>query len=247
MEEKVRKGEGEEKMAQIIRKYVIPGDVVAEGRYRSLANVIRINNKLYSTRIGLAEITNEGVRVIPLSGSYMPRVDDLIIGKIVDYSAFAWEVDINSCFPAFLPAQNVFGKEFTPSKDSLAKKLDIGDLIAAKIVSFDRTRDPLLTISGPGLGKIPKGEIVKISPTKVPRLIGKKGSMIKIIEQNTNCKLIIGQNGLVVITGLPEGVLKAIRAIKMIEEGAHTADLTARVQSMLAGGKKEVEEDEQAN
>jgi exosome complex component RRP4 len=244
LENKVVEDKGEEKMTQVIRKYVIPGDLVAEGRYRSLTNVVRVGNKLYSTRIGLAEITSEGVKVIPLSGPYMPRVDDLVIGKIVDYSAFAWEVDINSCFPAFLPAQSVFGKEFTPSKNSLIKKLNIGDLIAAKIVSFDRTRDPLLTISGPGLGKIPKGEIVKISPTKVPRLIGKKGSMIKIIEQSTNCKLVIGQNGLIVITGSPEGVLKAIRAIKMIEEGAHTADLTARVQSMLAEGvKEEVEGD----
>lgn len=185
----------------------------------------------------MAEISQEGVRVIPLSGPYIPRVDDLVIGKIVDYSAFAWEVDINSCFFAILPAQNVFGREFSPARDSLRGQFALGDLLAAKIMAFDRTRDPILSIGGPGLGRIPRGEIVKITPTKVPRLIGKKGSMIKTIESGSGCRLVLGQNGLVVVTGPSEGVLMAAKAIRLVEEEAHTADLTQKVQLLLSAGK----------
>lgn len=181
----------------------------------------------------MAEIGREGVRVIPLSGPYIPRVDDLVIGKVVDFSAFAWEVDINSCFFAFLPAQSVFGRDYSPAKESLTKKFNIGDLLIAEIMAFDRTRDPLLSTSGPGLGRIPRGETVKIAPTKVPRLIGKKGSMIKTIENGTGCRMVIGQNGVVVVTGPPDGVLMAVRAIRLVEEEAHTADLTQKVQSLL--------------
>lgn len=223
-------------MPEIKRKYVIPGEVIAEGNYRPVANVLRVGEKYYSTRVGMAEVSHEGVRVIPLSGPYIPRVDDLVVGKIVDYSAFAWEVDINSCFFAFLPAQSVFGRDYSPAEDSLTSKFAVGDMLAAKIIAFDRTRDPLLGLSGPGLGRIPKGEIVKITPTKVPRLIGKRGSMIRTIEMSTNCRLTIGQNGVVVVNGSPEGVLMSIKAIRLVEEEAHTADLTQKVQSLLGQG-----------
>lgn len=220
-------------MPDVKRKYVIPGELITEGSYRPLANVVKRGNRFYSTRVGLAEFSQEGVRVIPLTGPYIPRVDDLVIGKIVDYSAYAWEVDINSCFLAYLPAKNVYGKNFTPGQEKLVKKFDIGDLIAAVVTAFDRTRDPILSVSGQGLGKLTKGEVVKISPTKVPRLIGKKGSMIRTIESGTGCRLTIGQNGVIVVVGRPEGVIKAVKAIKLVEEEAHLADLTQKVQAML--------------
>jgi len=226
------------KMPEVKRKYVIPGELITEGNYRPLANVVKRGNKFYSARIGLAEFGQEGVRVIPLTGPYIPKVNDLVIGKIIDYSAFFWQVDINSCFTAYLLAKNVYGKNFTPGQESLVKKFDIGDLIAAVVTAFDRTRDPILSVSGPGLGKITKGEVVKIAPTKVPRLIGKKGSMIRTIEAGTGCKLTIGQNGVIVVVGRPEGIIKAVKVIKLVEEEAHLADLTQKVQAML--GVKEV-------
>ncbi|MCP8319165.1 MAG: exosome complex RNA-binding protein Rrp4 [Candidatus Methylarchaceae archaeon HK01B] len=222
----------------ISRKYVTPGELIVEGDYKPINNVIRVDDKFYATKIGLAEIGRGGIRVIPLSGPYIPRVDDLVIGKIVDYSAFSWEVDINSCFFAYLPAQNVFGRDFSPDRESLSKKFSIGDLIYAKVIAYNRTRDPLLSISGPNLGRIPKGEILKINSAKIPRLIGKKGSMIKTIESATNCKLIIGQNGIILITGPHDGILLANRAIKMVESEAHLASLTNKVQNFLSESKE---------
>ncbi len=221
-------------MSEIKRKYVIPGDLVAQGNYRNTSNVLRLDDKLISTRVGMAEVTQDSVRVIPLSGPYIPRVDDLVVGKITDYSAFAWEVDINSCLPAFLPAQSVFGRDYSPARESLTSKFAIGDLITARIAAFDRTRDPMLSVSGPGLGLISSGEVVKISPIKVPRVIGKKGLMIKTIESGTNCRLAVGQNGLIVVSGSAEGIPTVISALKLIEKEAHVADLTQKVQALLS-------------
>ncbi len=181
-------------MPDVKRKYVIPGEVVARGNVRADSNVMRVNDTLVATRVGMAEIGHDVVRVVPLSGPYIPRIDDLVVGKVIDYSAFAWETDINSCFFGILPAASVFGRDYSPSKDSLTDKLKVGDMIASRVIAFDRTRDPLLSISGPGLGRIPRGQVVKISPAKVPRLIGKKGSMIKTIEMGTRCRMLIGQN-----------------------------------------------------
>jgi exosome complex component RRP4 len=74
---------------------------------------------------------------------------------------------------------------------------------------------------------------VKISPAKVPRLIGKKGSMIKSIEAGTHCRMLIGQNGVVIIVGASEDTIKAARAVNLVEQEAHSADLTEKVQAML--------------
>jgi exosome complex component RRP4 len=116
----------------------------------------------------------------------------------------------------------------------MGRQLNIGDLIIARIVSFDRTRDPMLTVQDKDLGKIPYGEFIKISPTRVPRLIGKRGSMIQTIEQATQTRVIIGQNGIVVVTGRDiEGLSLAVKAIKMVEEESHTTNLTQRVKSLL--------------
>lgn len=218
---------------ELKRRFVIPGEVVAHGSLRAETNVMRVGDKIVSTRVGMAEIAHDAVRVVPLSGPYIPRIDDLVVGKVIDYSAFSWEVDMNSCFFWVLPAQSVFGRDYSPAKDSLTDRLAVGDTIAAKVIAFDRTRDPLLSISGPGLGRIPRGQTVKISPAKVPRLIGKKGSMIRSIESGTNCRMLIGQNGVVVVVGAPDDILRAITAVNLVEDQAHSPDLTEKVQGLL--------------
>src|ERR671910_94288 len=192
-------------MHEVKRRYVIPGDKIAEGNFRPLMNVIKSGNALIATRIGIAETGRDGVKVIPLSGVYIPRVNDLVIGKIIDHSSLSWEVDINSCFSAHLPAQDVFGRDFSPARDDMTKHFAIGDMITARIIAFDRTRDPMLTVQDRDLGKIPRGELLRISATRVPRLIGKS----------------------------PEGVNLAVRAIRMVEEEAHTANLTQRIKGLL--------------
>src|SRR5215213_1869932 len=221
-------------MHEMKRRYVIPGDKIAEGNLRPLMNVVKSGNALIATRIGIAETGRDGVKVIPLSGVYIPRVNDLVIGKVVDHSSLSWEVDVNSCFSAHLPAQDVFGRDFSPARDDMTKHFAIGDMITARIIAFDRTRDPMLTVQDRDLGKIPRGELLRISATRVPRLIGKRGSMIQTIEQATQTRVLIGQNGSVVVTvRSPEGENVAVRAIRMVEEEAHTANLTQRIKALL--------------
>ena len=222
------------------RKYVIPGDLVTTGPFRPEQNVILEGNKIISTTIGISEIYDDSVRVIPLTGKYIPKINDLVIGKVISHTSLSWELDINSCYVGFLPAQDVFGRDFSAHADELASKLKSGDLVAARIANFDRTRDPLVTISDRDLGKIDSGDLVKISPSKVPRLIGKRGSMIQMIEMATNAAVTIGQNGWVVVScETPEGLLKAKKAIEMINEKAHVANLTDQVKEML-----EIKDDE---
>lgn len=216
------------------RKYVIPGDVVTTGPFRPEQNVVLDGNKIISTAIGVSEIYDNAVRVIPLAGKYIPKINDLVIGKVISHNSLSWELDINSCYVGFLPAQDVFGRNFSSHDDDLTSKLKSGDLVATRIANFDRTRDPLVTISDRDLGKIDSGEMVMISPSKIPRLIGKRGTMIQTIESATNAIITIGQNGWVVVAcESADGLLKAKKAIQMVNEKAHIANLTEQVRGML--------------
>jgi exosome complex component RRP4 len=219
----------------IERKQVIPGDVIAKGNHRYGPYVEKRGDEYIALRVGLAEVGREGVKLNPLTGTYLPRAEDDVIGKVVDLNGFGWVVDINSCFDGFLPASFVFGREFSPSTHDLSSKFRVGDMIGARIESFERSRDPQLSIRGHGYGKIESGEIVKISPTKVPRLIGRRGAMINLISEKTGTDVRVGQNGIVVVNGTPEGLVRAVKAVRMVEEEAHAADLMSKVEAVLGG------------
>jgi len=215
-------------------QFVIPGDVIITGSYTPEQNVILDGDKIMSTAIGFYEIEDNRVNVIPLTGLYTPKIDDLIIGKVMSHSALSWDVDINSYYTGMLPASDIFGRDYLPSKDDLSLKLCVGDIISTRIINAGGSRGPLLSISGQNLGKIDSGELVKISPTKIPRLIGKHGSMIQTIESSTNATITIGQNGLIVVSSdETNGLLKALTAIRMVDEQAHLVDLTDKVKKML--------------
>jgi exosome complex component RRP4 len=128
----------------------------------------------------------------------------------------------------------VLSRPFKPQKDDLPQVLDAGDLVVVKVVSYDRTHDPQLTVAEPGLGKITRGQILKVTPTKVPRIIGRKGSMISMIKQETGCNIILGVNGVILITGKTlEDEQLAMMALQKIEVESHTTGLTDRITQML--------------
>ena len=215
-------------------QFVLPGDTIVTGDYTPEQNVIIDGDRVIATTVGFSEIKDSNVGVISLTGFYIPKIDDLIIGKVISYSALSWEIDINSYYSAILPASDIFGRDFTSSRDNLSLKLDKGDLIAARIVNVGSTREPLITISGQDLGKIDSGELVKITPSKVPRLIGKQGSMIQAIEGATNSSITIGQNGLIILNNdNNSGLERATRAIKMIEINLYEPDLEEKIQNLL--------------
>ena len=78
--------------------------------------------------------------------------------------------------------------------------------------------------------------MIKINCNKVPRVIGKMGSMIGLIKKHTNADITVGQNGLVWIKAeSPNDELRAETAIKIVDEHAHQSGLTEKVEAYLNG------------
>ena len=214
-------------------QFVLPGDIIVTGDYRPEQNVILEGDRLMSTAIGFSEIKDDLVTVTPLTGLYTPKTDDLVVGKIVSHNALSWEVNINSYYPGILTASDVFGKDYSPSRDDLSLKLNTGDIILARIANVN-SRDPLITITGENLGKVDSGELVKISPTKILRLTEKNGSMIQTIEGSTNATITVGQNGLIIVScDNSAGLKKAIASVKMIGMIQYEVNIEDKIQNIL--------------
>lgn len=225
------------------KQIVTPGDLLAEGEYLAGENTYVENKVIYSSRLGLVEYDNKKVNVVALKGFYIPRIGDLVIGTVTEVGFNGWTIDINAPYKAFLRPSDVLSRPFKPQKDELSEVLNVGDLVVAKIISYDRSHDPQLTVAEPGLGKVTRGQILKITPTKIPRVIGKKGSMITMIKEETGCQIILGLNGVVLITGKTlEDEQAALVAIRKIEEESHTSGLTDRITQMLKKNKPAEEE-----
>lgn len=231
------------------RQVVTPGDLLAENDYISGENTFKENGKIYATRVGLFIADNKRVHVVALKAFYIPMVGDTVIGKVLEVTLGGWLVDIRAPYPAMLRASDALERSFKPQRDDLPQLFDVGDIMIAKIVAYDRTRDPLLTVLERGLGKVTRGQIIQITPTKIPRVIGKQGSMVGVIKEQTGCQITIGQNGRIIVIGKsPEDERLAIMAIRKVEQEAHTTGLTDRVTEMLKKekgekSKKEVVED----
>ena len=209
---------------------VLPGDIITTGNYRPDQNVILDGDKLISTAIGFSETKDDSVSVIPITGFYTPSADDLVIGKIISHNALSWEVDINSYYPGILLASDIFGKDYSPSRDDLSLKLNIGDIVLARIANMG-SRDPLITIAGENLGPIDSGELVKISSAIIPQLTD---SIIQIIEENTNANITVGQNGLVVLKcDNSTGLTKAIKSIKMFGMMSNNDSIEEKIKKFL--------------
>jgi exosome complex component RRP4 len=225
------------------KQLVTPGELLAEGDYVAGDNTYVEGNKIYASRIGLADCDTKKVDVVALRALYVPKVGDIVIGTVAEVGFTGWTVDIKAPYTALLRASDVLSRPFKPQNDELSQVLNAGDLIVAKIASYDRAHDPQLTVSEPGLGKITRGQIMKVTPTKIPRVIGRKGSMISMIKQETGCQIILGLNGVILVTGKnPESEELAMMAIQKIEEESHTSGLTDRISQLLKEEKTKREE-----
>lgn len=208
---------------------VIPGQILADDEYYSGRGTFKDNGKVCSSLIGLVSLRNKKIRVIPLKSKYVPKKGDVVIGKINDVRFSMWDVDINSPYSGILPAFEVFGRE----KKELNKVYDVGDVLFLRVVDVDEIKKAKLGLKGRGMGKFKGGIIVDIAPTKVPRLIGKKGSMINMIKDKTKCKIVVGQNGLVWVKGDEDMEQLTKNIIHLIEAEAHTSGLTNKIKNKL--------------
>jgi exosome complex component RRP4 len=224
------------------RKVVIPGEMLGEGRAghgafeeRRIDESGSTKTVVFSKVLGLAE-EREGMDsklyfVIPLSGVYNPKRGDGVIGKVDQIIFSKFIVDINSPYEAVLPLNEVVDEFVDLTTTDLTKYLDFNDLVFAEIVSVTKTKNIQLSMKNRKCRKLRGGRLIKVTPAKVPRIIGKSGSMVEMIKEITGTQIVVGQNGFVWVKGDNEDI--ATEAVLFIEQMSHISGLTDRVKDML--------------
>lgn len=218
------------------RQIVVPGQILAEGMdYLPGDDVFRDKEDLVAQITGLVSVSGRLVKILPLAGTYLPKAGDTIIGKVTSVGFSGWRVDIGWAFEANLGLKDA-SSDFIDKGSDLTKYFASGDYILCQITNVASTKIIDLGMKGPGLRKLNSGRIFNVGPMKVPRIIGKQGSMIGMIKELTGCKISVGQNGIVWISGdSVEKELLAISAIRLIERESHISGLTERVKAFLEG------------
>jgi len=222
------------------KEIVVPGEILESGDDFLPGDwTIKEGKNIIAIRLGVMEKHDRLVKVIPLSGVYIPRRGNVVIGEIKDMNYSGWVVDIGGPYGAFLTLREVPGYV---EESEMETVYGIGDLIVTQVFNVKRTAvDLTMKQREGGLGKIREGLIVRVNPHRVPRIIGKEGSMIKIIKDATKCSITVGQNGLIWIKGDKiEDRIFAKKAIEFIVENTTTDGLTDKVESWLKenGGAK---------
>ena len=218
------------------RKIVIPGELIAKGEdLLPGEGTEKRGEGVYALRYGLAEESGNLVKIIPLSGVYEARRGNVVIGSVEMVTFNGWVLDIGSAETAFLSLMEV---PRYVNKDALEEVMNIGDVVVAKVWNIGK-RGIDLSIRMKGLGKIDEGLIIKVNPNKVPRIIGKEGSMIKLIKDETHCNITVGQNGLIWIYGEKiDDELFAKKAINFVAEKSFVSGLTEELEKWFKEEKK---------
>lgn len=220
------------------KNIVTPGEEIAVGMdYLPSQGTFREGDSIYANLTGLLKVDGKVLKVVPLSGEYIPKNGDTIICQVSDILMSGWIVNTFSPYSAVLGVKDG-SASFIPKHADLTKFFDIGDFISVKV--FKVTTQKLVDVStrGPGLRKLDGGRIVRINANKVPRLIGKLGSMVSMIKEKTNTQIVVGQNGVIWVSG-SDPVLenRAVEAIKRIEARAHLSGLTDSMEKWLGAQK----------
>ena len=215
------------------RDISVPGEVLGvgmdilpgQGTYRDGENVV-------ARRLGLVVIEGKAVKLIPLSGRYLPKTWDVIICKVIDVGFSGWRLDTNSAYSAMLSLKDATS-DFVKRGANLTEYYNLGDYILCKITNVTSQKLVDVTMKGPGLRKLKGGRIIEVDPHKVPRIIGKQGSMVMMLKDATKCNISVGQNGLIWIEGTPENELLTIQTIRKIERESHLGGLTDKIKIFL--------------
>ncbi len=199
-----------------MQRIVVPGERLHDKPIR-IDNTITDNNGTYSTILG--SFDEETKSLIPLEGLWQPRNGDTIVGIVDEDRGTTVTINLSA------PYRGLAISKF------IEDEIRAGDIVVATIKELEKGGTAILMRPKPLVG----GKLIKVKPSKIPRIIGKANTMVKQITDSTGTSFVIGLNGIIWLKG--GNIDLATAAIIKIEQEAHTSGLTERIKAMLDSKK----------
>jgi len=194
-----------------IEKIIVPGELIWEQEMR-VANTVVADGKTYATVVGMVRDD----RFIPLELVYKAKAGDNVVGVVTDVRHAGYSVDLGLAQDGFISSK------FT------RVSFKQGDLIFGRIKFADEVGNVDITDAK----RLPTGKLVDVPASKVPRIIGKRSSMLNVLRDGTGCSIFVGNNGYIWV-GEKGNVQLSLKTIDFIVRKAHTQGLTDAVAKYL--------------
>tara|TARA_B100000401_G_scaffold375450_1_gene275467 strand:- start:139 stop:804 length:666 start_codon:yes stop_codon:yes gene_type:complete len=192
---------------------VIPGDDLGEINDKLAGHgVLEINGRFTAIKRGILNEKERVVSVEPIHSKYIPRPrpSDLVIGYIEGCTNNIWFVDIGAPFNAILPMS------LGPSKAEFGgarSVIDIGEAIICRVQEVEETHSSVVSMKGMGLRKINSGIVEQLPPHLIGRIIGKGGKFLSELKSNSECRIVVADNGRIWVDGEITGIFKVRNTI----------------------------------
>lgn len=199
-----------------MQRIVVPGEKIINTPVR-IENTISDKNGTYACVLGYFD--DERKSLIPLEGLWQPRSGDNVIGVIEEDKGTMYLINLNAPYRGLALAKFVEAELYP------------GDMVVAQVKQLEKGGTCMLLRPT----KLSGGKIMAVSPSRIPRIIGKGNSMLKQITDGTGTTIVIGLNGVIWLKG--GKIDLATNAILKIVEEAHTTGLTDRIKVLLTSAK----------
>ena len=204
------------------KKIVIPGELLSQNPSLSGSGTYISGGNVYASVCGIL-VEKGKISVHPLSGPYIPKKNDIIIGYTTVITSSNWIFDIGCPYEGLLHVTEY--PQRVPS-DEMKQHFDIGDTVLLKVVDVNSEMKIELTYKDPVCRKLTKGRLHEVSSSKVSRIIGRSGAMISMLKAKTCCEIFVGGNGRIWMNGNSEDLDILMRALLKIENDAQLPGLT---------------------
>ncbi|VDL76422.1 unnamed protein product, partial [Nippostrongylus brasiliensis] len=149
--------------------------------------------------------------VEPYKSKYVPKIGDVVVGRICNLQKARWKVDVNYRMAAILHLNNVnlpggelrrkgveaitVSLEFTAIKDEIAmvRHLSVGDMVSAEVQQVRVKGHVQLHTRNLKYGKLGQGILVKIAPCLIK-------PQKEYMHEMFGVGLVIGCNGMIWIS-----------------------------------------------
>lgn len=137
--------------------------------------------------------------VEPYKSKYVPKIGDVVVGRITNVQKARWKVDVNYRMAAILHLNNVnlpggeLRRKGLEDEIAMVKHLSVGDLVSAEVQQIRMRGQVQLHTRNLKYGKLGQGIVVKVPPSLVK-------PQKEYMHELFGVAIIIGCNGVIWIS-----------------------------------------------